>query len=102
LCSPAKAFSEDVSQVADAAGHSLAVKIFEQGNGVLAANASHVFESSNVDCGRLRFVGADLAAELVECGAVKDEVVGYFDQGFFPQKKRDDLLGARFVDLEAG
>jgi hypothetical protein len=102
LCSPAKAFSEDVSRVADAFGHSLAVKVFEQGNGVLAAHASHVFERSDVDGGGLRLMGADLASELFQCGAVKNEIVGDFDQRFFPQKKRHDLLGAYFVDLETG
>ena len=90
---------EDFSGVAYALRHMLPVQIFQEGDGVLAADACQLFEGGDIHSWRFCFLCGDQAAQLFEGSPVKDQLVGNFDQDFIAQQQGDDFLGASLVDL---
>src|SRR4051794_35643216 len=77
--------SEDQAGIAFAPGDVLAVKVFEKGNGVFSGDAGPFFERSHVEA--LRFTRGEEFPQIVDRGAVKDEIVTNAGEALFAKQQ---------------
>src|SRR5215471_12604572 len=73
-------FLEDYPFIPNSPRYSLAIKIFQQRDGVFAGDADQIFESSHINFGRLGLVLRHGLAEALKGAVVEDKVVREFYQ----------------------
>src|SRR5581483_4155664 len=91
---------ENQAMVTYSAGHSFAVEILQQRDGILSRNACEFFELVHIDPGLLGLLFRQLFPQPADSAAMEDEIIGNFDQDLIAEKQGYDFLSTRSINFE--